>query len=169
MPFFKAPALHRHKIVPTSTHNALQGASALLNDQQINFIHTVPTAHIMAARALAQARILHRGVAATNLRVVNAGTLLISGLAPNNPMITPTYLRQHPNISVLLKDEDQHTQLHLMGRAFITFDVNLNTIMNGFQSTEPASRPEPIIVFKVTGKEDSATQSFAFKMTAIGE
>jgi len=147
MPFFNAPALYRLFIVPTSTHTLYNppAGPSLLNKDQMDFAQAKPFAHI-ATHSTQSAQ----SIEAAHVRVVNAGILMISDLKGCNPSIALRNLRDNPKVMLTLSDEGYQQRLNIWGEAFVSFDVNLNTIMLGYDEARRNVEPRPIIVLKVT-------------------
>lgn len=156
MPFFNAPALYRPTIVPTSMYDGPR----LLNPEQMEFAQAKPFAHITTHSA--------QTIEAAHVRVVNAGTLMISDLKGSNSSIALRNLRDNPKVILTLSDEGHQRQLEIWGEAFVSFDANLNTIMFGYDEAMRNVEPRPVIVFKVTACAEHVAEARARRTAAAG-
>ncbi|MBL4613307.1 MAG: pyridoxamine 5'-phosphate oxidase family protein [Magnetovibrio sp.] len=122
-----------------------------LSDDIMEFVRARTSAYIATASASGQPYIQHRGGDAGFLKVVNDTTIMISERPGNRQYITQGNLDENPNAMLFLMDYANRRRVKIWGEAFISFDQNLNTIMDG-----PDDRtPRPVIVFKVKAWDEN--------------
>ena len=122
-----------------------------LSDEQVNFVRERTSFYIATANATGQPYIQHRGGEAGFVRVINTTTLMISDLPGNGQFITQGNLDENPHAMIFLMDYANHRRLKIWGEAFISFDHNLNIMMNGSGDTAPY----PTIVFKIKAWDEN--------------
>lgn len=122
-----------------------------LSDEHMNFVRQRSSFYIATASAQGQPYIQYRGGEAGFVRVVNANTLMISDLPGNGQFITQGNLSENPHAMLFFMDYANRRRFKVWGEAFISFDANLKTMLNGPGDTEPY----PVIVFKVKAWDEN--------------
>lgn len=122
-----------------------------LTSEHMDFVRQRKSFYIATASAKGQPYIQHRGGEAGFVRVVNADTLMISDLPGNGQFITQGNLDENPHAMLFFMDYANRRRLKVWGEAFISFDANLKTMLNGPGDTEPY----PVIVFKVKAWDEN--------------
>lgn len=122
-----------------------------LTDEQMEFIHNMTSAYIASASSDGMPYIQHRGGEAGFIRVVNANTLMMSDLPGNGQYITQGNLSENPRAMMFFMDYTNRRRLKVWGEAFVSYDANLKTMMNGPGDTEPY----PVIVFRVKAWDEN--------------
>lgn len=126
-----------------------------LEPEMMEFVRARTSVYIASASAAGQPYIQHRGGEAGFIKVVNTTTLMISEHPGNRQYITQGNLSENPNAMLFLMDYANRRRVKIWGEAFISFDGNLGTLIDGYDETNPNPAPSPVIVFKVKAWDEN--------------
>ncbi len=132
-----------------------QNKQDALTDELMDFVRERTSAFIATSSAAGQPYIQHRGGKPGFLRVVNSSTLMMSDEPGNGQFITQGNLSENPNAMLFLMDYAKCRRVKIWSEAFVSFDPNLGTMMNGPGDTEPF----PVIVFRIKAWDENCPKN----------
>lgn len=132
-----------------------QNKQDALTDELMDFVRERSSAFIATSSAVGQPYIQHRGGKPGFLRVVNSTTLMMSDEPGNGQFITQGNLSENPGAMLFLMDYAKCRRVKIWGEAFVSFDPNLGTMLNGPGDTEPF----PVIVFRIKAWDENCPKN----------